>query len=307
MGDAMQHDTQFSVRYVTDKPVPIKDIIDSLRGVDTILHEMALILPKMIDGLEVSGIDIKVREVAQESPLRELFLVALFVSFQKQLEEEVPSLLTDATGILISDRFDTVVTVLTLIVVFYGAGALKDLVFGKGPAGAAQMQLNGLITELSHHIGKSEQTIRNLLDARYADKTMWKRLANATSRFFLPSKRQNSAPIEINGREYDSETVSDVPADYIVDHEADINPSRNFGNVRLELHAQDRDHAGKGWAAVAEGISEKRIRLKLMENVSQQEVWGHDEITGDITVIYDRIGVELVPKEIHLHNVTRFS
>lgn len=299
----MQHTTSFSVRYLTEGSVPIRDIIESLQGTDTVLQEMSRLLPHFIDGLQVEKLEIKVREVAQESPLREVFLVALFLAFQKQLEEEVPNLITDATGIIISDRFDTIVTVVALIVVFYGVGAIKDLVTGNGPAGAAEVQLSSLISELSTATGKTENSIREVLAKRYGEKAMWRRLANATSRFFAPSKRQESAPVEVNNRRFDHDLIQEIPAEYLVEDASDAHLSRNFQNARLELHAQDRDHSGRGWAAIIREISESRIRLKLMDDVNAEEVWGHDIVNGDVTVIYDRIGTEMVPKEIHLNRV----
>ena len=299
----MQHTTNFSVRYLTDGPVPIRDIIESLQGTDTVLHEMSRLLPSFVDGLQVEKLEIKVREVAQQSPLREVFLVALFVAFQKQLEEKVPNLITDASGIIIPDRFDTVVTVVALIVVFYGIGAVKDLVAGNGQAGAAEKQLSGLISELSLATGKPETAIREILAKRYGEKTMWRRLANATSRFFAPSKRQDSAPVEVNNRRFDREVIQEVPAEYLVEDASETHISRNFPNVRLELHAQDRDHSGRGWAAVIKGITDNRLRLKLMENVSAEEIWGHDVVNGDVTVIYERMGTENVPREVHLNRV----
>ena len=300
----MQHTTQFSVRYLTDDPVPIKDIISSLQAVETTINEMARLLPSFIDGLQIEKLEIRVREVAQESPLREIFAIGLFMAFQKQLEAEVPHLITDATGMIIADRFDTVVTVLALIVVFYGAGALKDLVMGHGAAGAAQAQLDGLIAELSLDIGKPQEFIREKLAERYAEKTLWRRLANSTSRFFAPSKRQDSAPIEVNGRHFSQETVRDVPADYLVEDASDAKPTRTFDNVLIELHAQDKDNAGRGWAAIIDGISAQRLRMKLMDEVTASDLWNRDHVRGDVTVIYERLGVEMVPKEVHLHRVT---
>lgn len=299
----MQHTTDFSVRYLTDGPVSIRDIIESLQGTDTVLHEMSRLLPSFIDGLQVEKLEIKVREVAQQSPLRELFIVALFLAFQKQLEEEVPNLITDATGIIIPDRFDTIVTVVALIVVFYGIGAVKDLVTGNGKSGAAESQLSSLISELSLATGKTEAAIRDVLSARYGEKTMWRKLANATSRFFAPSKRQDSAPVEVNNRRFDREVIQEVPADYLVEDASESFVSRNFANARLELHAQDKDHAGRGWAAVIKEVSDSRLRLKLMEDVSAEDIWGHDIVNGDVTVIYNRIGSDNVPKEIHLNRV----
>ncbi|MCF8709239.1 hypothetical protein [Rhizorhapis sp. SPR117] len=302
----MQHDTEFSVRYLTDGPVPIRDIIESLRGIETLLQEASRFLPSVVDGLEVQRIELKVREIAQESPLRELICASIFFGFQAQLEDEVPNLITDATGFVVPDRFDTVVTVLALILVFYGAGAIKDLVFGSGPDGAAEKQLKGLIEELAFETGKSPKNIKDALEKRYGDKVLWKRLASATSRFFMPSKRQENAPMEVNNHYFNQETIKDIPAEYLVDHEADNHPARNFPNALLEIHAQDKDHSGRGWAAIVEGISDKRIRLKLMDEVSSSEIWGHDRVRGNITIVYDRIGTEMVPKEVHLHDVTGF-
>ena len=79
----MRHDTDFAVRYVTEKPVPVRDIIESLRGIETVLNETGKLLPKFVDGLIVEGLEIKVREIAQESPLREIFLLTLIVAFQE--------------------------------------------------------------------------------------------------------------------------------------------------------------------------------------------------------------------------------
>ncbi|QKG70534.1 hypothetical protein [Erythrobacter mangrovi] len=299
----MRHETEFAVRYLTEDPVPIRDIIASLQGADAAIREAGRLLPLLVDGIKVEKVDIKVREVAQESPLRELFVVALFLAFQPDLEEEVPQLIANATGMVIPDRFDTVVTVLALIVVFYGAGALKDLVFGKGADGAAKAQLDGLIKELAPEVGKSEKQIRDILENRYSERTVWKRLANTTSRFFAPSKQQNSAPMEINGRQITRDTVQDIPAEFLVDDAADENPTRYFANARIELRAEDKDHTGRGWAGVVPAISDQRLRMKLMEDVSADDLWGRDAVVGDLTVIYEKVGAEIVPKEIHLHNV----
>jgi hypothetical protein len=299
----MRQETDFAVRYLTDDRVPIRDIIDSLTGFEAVIAEMAKVLPQIVDGIEVQRVEIKVREIAQESPLREFYVVALFVAFQKSLEPEVVTNIEALTGADIPSNWETIVTVLTLIIVFYGVGAIKDLVFGKGEGGPSERRLNALIEELAADTGKTQRQIRDCLDARYGDRTLWKRLANATSRFFTPSKRQDSAPIEFNRRAIDRETVQDVPAQYLIDHEADTRPARTFNNVQLELHAQDKDHAGRGWAAIPKGIHDQRLRLRLMEDVSTSEVWGHDSIRGDITVVYERVGLDMVAKEIHLHRV----
>lgn len=264
----MQQDANFSVRYLTQDRVPIRDIIESLQGVETIMGEMAHILPMVLDGISVRKVDVKVREISQASPLRELFLVTLVVAYQQQLQDGIVAGVETATGASIPPNMEALVTVLALILVFYGVGAIKDLVTGGGDDGPSKRMLDGLLNDLAIATGKPAQDIRAKLDARYGDKTMWKKIANAASRFFTPSKKQDSAPIEVNDRTIDQEVVRDVPASYIFENEADAKSFRNFEGVALELHAQDRDNAGRGWAAVAKGVSEQRLRLRLMDNIS---------------------------------------
>jgi hypothetical protein len=300
----MRRESSFTVRYLTDETVPIRDIIESLQGVEAIFFEMAKVIPEMVNGVTVQRIEVKAKEIAQESPLKEIFLVALFLAFQKDLEDEVTGNIESITGLHVPDNWDTIITVLALVLVFYGVGAIKDLVFGTSEGGPSRKMLDGLIAELATSLGKTPKDIRDKLDQRYRDRTLWKRLANTTSRFFAPSKKQNSAPMEVNGRSIPQETVQDVPAQYVIDHEVDTKPARSFSGVALELHAQDRDHAGRGWAAIPRGLHGERLRLRLMDDVSTTDLWGHNVIRGDVTIIYERAGTEMVPKEIQLHRVT---
>jgi hypothetical protein len=304
-GARLRRDTNFRVRYLTDDPVPVRDIIESLRGIETVLTETGRLLPKFVDGLIVEGIEIKVREIAQESPLRELFLLTLIVAFQEDLEGGVTEVIEAAAGYVVPANLEALVTVVALIVLFYGVGTVRDLVMGPVTDGPARRKLKGLIQELSDETGKTPEQIEKVLDARYGEPTMMKRVANAASRFFTPSKRFNSAPIEVNNREIDHETVQDIPAPYLIEHEQEFKPTRNFFDVELELHAQDKDHAGRGWAAMVEGVTEKRIRLKLMDDVDPSDLWNKNRVRGDVTIKYERLGDKLNPIEIQLHQIVK--
>ena len=299
----MRQDIDFFVRYQVEDPVPIRDIIESLQGIEMVLREATAFLPRIVPGVEVEHTEIKVRQIVQESPLRELFVLSLFLAFQKDLEAEVPPLLEQAIGQQIPHSMDTIVTLLALIIVFYGVGAIKDLVIGRVDGGPSQRKLDSLIGEIAQLTGTSDKIIREKLDERYGEKTAWRRLTNATARFFRPSKLQDSAAVNVNDRLIDQETMRDIPAHYIFEDAKEEEPARDFNDVILELHAQDKDHRGQGWAAIVRGLTEKRVRLKLMPGVDAAELWGVDNVKGDVTVVYSRIGSDLLPKEVHLHRV----
>ena len=301
-GSAIRYDTTFAIRYETVDAVPIADIIASLQGVELALRETAALLPSFFPGMGVEKVEIAVREIAQASPLREMFFVAMVVTYQKGLEDEVPNAISQMTGAPIPDSLDTIVTFLTLTILFYGIGAIKTLVL-QATEGPAKRQLDRLIAETANLTGISEEDVRRKLDARYADKRTWKRLQDAVIGVFRPSKNQSSVAVDINGQTLPHEVMRDIPADYIIEHAEEHAPSRNFENVPLEIHAQDKDHGGKGWAAVIPNLADRRIPLKLMTGVPAADLWGTDRIRGDVTVIYERVADGMRPKAIHLHEI----
>lgn len=296
----MRWETEFVVRYVVDDPVPIADIIQSLQSVETLLLETAAFLPSLYPGLQVEQTEIRVRSVVQESPLREAFLAALLVAYQQDLSREVPHAIESVTGHAVPANLHTTITVVALILAFYGVDAVKKVLLGPSEDGPAKKKLDELVKEVAQTTGLSEKQIHEKLEDRYAQKTAWSRLTQAAGRFFKPSKRQNSAPLEVNNRYISESVVRDVPQDFILDHAAEAGLFRTFTDVPLELHAQDRDHSGQGWAANIPGVTPKRLKLRLMPGIQSGDLWGRDQARGDVTVIYQRAGPTYIPKSINL-------
>lgn len=112
-----------------------------------------------------------------------------------------------------------------------------------------------------------------------------------------------NAPIKVNGRDISQEVISDVPEHYSYEEVLDAKTAKQFNGVELELHAQDRDRDASGWAAIPKGITDKRLRMKLMDGVSPYELWGRNSVRGDIVLTYKRVGTDMVPTEIHLTRV----
>ncbi|BDA85015.1 hypothetical protein Sa4125_25570 [Aureimonas sp. SA4125] len=77
----------------------------------------------------------------------------------------------------------------------------------------------------------------------------------------------------------------------------------SYGGVELEIHAQDRDRNAIGWAAIPRGVSEKRLKMRLMEPVSASDIWNRDVVRADITVISELTSQGFEPVEIHLTRI----
>jgi hypothetical protein len=293
----------FEVKYLTDGPVPIGDIIDSLISAKILIEEGGYNLARIVPGLHVEQVQVNVSSISQESPLRELLLVAFFVATQQDLEKEVPALVELLTGTPVPENFKTLVTLSVLTALFYGAGYVKDMVSTGTTNSRIKRQLEAIIKELAARTGKTEDQIKKFLDEHYKPKPKIKVLAAAAVQFFRPSKSQSNAPIRVNGREIATDVVSDLPASYSYEEVLDAEYSRPFQRVQLELHAQDKDREASGWAAIPRGITDKRLKMRLVDGVVPSELWGRDQVHGDIIIKFKRVGTDMVPTEIHLTRV----
>lgn len=299
----MRVDVPFEVHYLTPGTVPIEDVIDALLSAKLLIEEGGYNLSSLVPGLHIEQVSVTVRSITQESPLREMLFAAIYLTAQKDLEREVPAMIELLTGIQVSENFKTIVTLSVLIALFYGAAYVKDLVVHVTADSKIKKQLDAMIKDLSGRTGKTEDQIRKFLDERYKPKGKLKILGEAAFKFFKPSKSQSDSPIQVNDRAISHELVADVPQSYAYEQIMDEQSARPFPNIDLELHAQDKDRDASGWAAVPRGITDKRLRMKLVDGVSPEQLWGRDQIHGDIIVKYKRVGTDMVPTEIHLTRV----
>lgn len=287
------------VVYNTDERVPVGDVIESLRGTEIAAREAMALLPELVDGLSIRKITVNVQSLSQESPLRELFLFSILVTFQDELTEEIPPMLEKLLGVEISEDHDTMVTVVTLVLLFYGAEYLFRKVASLGDTNRLKAQMDGLISELSGSTGKSEEAIRRVLAERYSGQRL-ARLSRAAVQFFRPSKGQNNAAVEVGHNQIPSDVVSQVPGDIAEKILEPEETSEQFQNVEVQLHAQDVDRAKSGWAAVIPSISDDRIKMRIFPPTKPEDIWTRQSIRGDVVVVYRTVGGEMRPYECHL-------
>jgi hypothetical protein len=293
----------FEITYLTEGTTPIDEVIDGLIAAKFFIEEGGYNLSKVVPGLHVEQVQVSMRRLSQESSLREVIFVAVYLTVQENLEREVPALVETLTGIHVGDNFKTILTLSVLAAIFYGAAYAKDLVSSITTDTKIKRQLNAIIEDLASRTGRTEAEVKKILDQRYKPKGKLRALADTAYRFFRPSKSQDDAPIRINDKEIPKDVISEVPPNFAYERILESSRSRPFSQVELELHAQDRDRESVGWAAIPKGISEKRLKMKLLDGVTPEQIWGRDSVTGDIIVTYKRVGMDMVPSEIHLTRI----
>ncbi|MER8505114.1 hypothetical protein, partial [Mesorhizobium sp. M1142] len=75
-------------------------------------------------------------------------MVSLIVAFQDDLKTEIPPMLEDLFKVNIPDSYDSLVTVVTMIVLFYGASFLKDAAVKAVEDGALRRKLDNIVDQL---------------------------------------------------------------------------------------------------------------------------------------------------------------
>ncbi len=121
----------------------------------------------------------------------------------------------------------------------------------------------------------------------------------------MPSQREGGAPVHFDRKAVPREVIREVPYPQEFSEKEDFERYTPYQGVMLEIHAQDRDKAASGWAAVPLTITDRRLKMKLVEPVTANELWNEDAITADIVLISKLTAHGYVPSEIHLTKVYR--
>jgi hypothetical protein len=292
-----------SIVYKTEGVTPISDVVAALGATEAMVKDAVSLLPSLYEGLCVEESSLNVRSLTQESPLREYFLLALVVTFQDDLTEEVSPVIEDLFKITIDDKYDTIVTILFMIVVFYGAGLAVDLVKRAVSDSLPRAKYEELIELLALETGKPVSDLRQIIHAKFEKPSSVRRLVGQSKQLFLPSQKSKNAPVSFDRDLIPSDTVRDIPYAGDGDEKQDFDRYDPHYFVELELHAQDKDKSATGWAAVASEISKDRLKVKVIDPVQPSDLWGNDFVTADIVVVSKLTSDGFKPFEIQVTQV----
>jgi hypothetical protein len=290
-----------SIVYETEGVTPVSDIIVALQAANEVSRDVVSLLPSFFEGLKIEASSLNVRSLTQESPLREYFLLALTIAFQDDLKAEVPPMIEDFFNVRISENYDTLVTVIFMIVIFYGASLAVDGIKKAFTKSLPKAKLDELIQTLALETGRPAQDIRDIVEAKFEKPAATKRLLAQVGQFFLPSQKSKNAPVRFDRDVIPSETIRDIP--YLKGGEEakqDFSRYKPHAGVELELHAQDRDKAATGWAAVAPSISPERLKVRVVEPVKPSDLWQRDRVTADVVVVEKLTANGYQPSEIQI-------
>ena len=273
---------QHGIYYPDNHDVPLSDIAATLLAHERLLPVVADALENLVPGLTIDGRKILLERI-ERSSLNEAFFVALFVAYQKDLERQVPALIETATGIHVSDQYDSIVTVLFLIALYYGAQAI----FGRGKKSSKSDPVPVSITgDYATYVNiAAEQLATDPASVKAAfDKAVGKKRIASVQRaavdLFRPAKRGgNGRILPRNVPPISAQTVADFPdAIALAELDDDIVPV-HLPRATLHIRATDRDKTDKGWAGriECEDVRTKRLPIRLAPGIDPDRLAGLHE------------------------------
>mgnify|MGYP006977754909 CR=1 FL=1 len=295
------------VEYEVADPVSVEDLIKSIEAHARLLRKSGDLLGDLLPGLRIEPKQVSVVSLSQQSQLKEMFAFAVVMSYQKELEQEVPELIEALTGTPISDQHDTLVTVLVMLIAIYGISKAFDALFPGRSRDNLDHAREGLLSKAAALTGIAAKRILAAVEVLFTGRSN-RVLVGASQKVFAPTRGQADAAIRDNSGAVlvspeavkDAQSASGIPFEP-EDEEGPKSQSEFHRGVRVILHAMDKDHKRRGWAGHCPDLFDDRIPMHLEKALSPDSIFGKDEIRGDIllTSEEDENG-DMKPKEFLL-------
>lgn len=289
------------VTYTTHGVVPVSIVAETLLAHDALIRQAVDILKESVDGLELEVKSIRISDLSNNSPLKEIFGIALFVAFQEGLEAEVPYWVEQITGLNVPDKADTIVTVAVMMVAFF---VLDSIFHTVKDFRNVRREKDRMIQAVADLLGKPRDEVEQELHDRFSDKPN-KSLLNSIIRMFRPVTLDPGSEMHLSsGHIIDSDVIKEVPTDTTPDTD-EATHVEHLNDAVLDVHSSDKDYQKQGWAAVIDSISPKRVPLLLAPTVDQAALFGKNTVRGDVIIFKQKdASGDFVPSKYYLNNVT---
>lgn len=294
------------VEYKNAGAWPLEDAITSLQAQRKLLEEGVATLDSLLEGFQVSKVEIRVNNIASTNPLVTDLIILVYGQYQQQIEDKVIGQIETMFGTDIPEQYEPIVALATLAVTYMVARWAYDRVRSKGKTHPASTHITGsyntVVNILADKLNLSEGQVTDALNEAVPPAKR-RSLVKSVTNFFRPRKDGVTTPIQVKGA---PEIGDDVLREYPTDVELlSLDDTRNIDIPRatLNIRAIDRDKTKTGWAAVIQGDRrfKKRLPMDLYPTVDAEQLSKMDQVIADVIVEGDRrADGTFAAKRIHL-------
>jgi hypothetical protein len=276
------------ITYDTRTHVDIHAVAKSLLATADLIELARPVIEKLMGGTAISISSIRIQEVSNGSPLKEMMWVGLFLAFQKELENEVPVWVEQMFGVSVPEDAKTIVTVLVMILAISIIDQAVQRFMPSKDIQHLRKTLGdqiGVVAEMSQ---SKPEDIRALVVEQTRKDKLSKKMVMAALNWFFPARQDEGVMISGGGgMRIPADAVREVPPalELLIDENK---RTRDLFNVLIDIHRADRDSTEAGWRGIVEEVSKRKLRLQLAPTISPDEVFGRRFIHADVVVVEER-------------------
>lgn len=287
----------YKIKYETENPVPIEEIIDALQSLNTLLSSASSVISEL-SNVEIQGHQLYVEKLVSGSLVEDI-CVSLIFGDQEKMNDFLRWLnTTNMRPFLVGALLSGALTfgVMTLM--------NNNAVPAQNSGSQISNSPNAMIVNFPEGT-LSEETkklVNDEIAKRVSDRNAY---AKQTLNFFEPVRNDPNARISLGEGEakadISSAVVKAVPQKYVAKKN---NRFEDLSGVTVVLRAVDLDSKKTGWAGSIEGVTE-RVKVELDPTIDPVEIYGKTKIIADVTLERDfkQQANQMVPKRIIIRSI----
>lgn len=287
----LQLDFRENFYYSTKKPVTVKEIIESLQGLEFVVKQTRGTLQKLTD-CKIDDVQLYVDELKSGSLIEDVIVRVFFGSEEEKNKfcEKIHEKIGDGK------MRNTIITAVLVGIIGYGIYlAIKP----SDPNYVINANNNVII-----NIGDSQKITNEKLTEIIRDSiTNQKSLAQNTIKVLSPARTDESSSIQIGD-------MATIPASTIMKTPTELNLQPltdvvDYNDVPVIIRAMDLDKSNKGWGGIIVDKVDQRTKITFDPNIDINILAGRSSFMADVTVIKTLTNKdnEYKPTEIFIRSI----
>lgn len=292
-------ETTHRIYYSTAQAVPVGEIAKSLLALEKIIASSEQVF-EGITAVDIDKIEVLISKLESGSLLEDI-VIKFFFKDQAGLDAFVAKVRSKTLENGMVGKSLVVGAVLATVV---GTGAYYAASQAKGSGQTTITANNNVIINIgAGEVGMTPEAFKAVVETAIKDK---KSLAENTVQFFKPARADQKASITFDDNDSVRFSPTVIAATPIAVKLEKPEYTKDYSDVDLQVRATDLDNLKRGWAGVIPDLIDRRIPLKLAENVKPADL-NRFQVRADVTVFYKRksrgSGSELLPDYVLVRNV----
>lgn len=287
----LQLDFRENFYYSTKKPVTVKEIIESLQGLEFVVKQTRGTLQKLTD-CKIDDVQLYVDELKSGSLIEDVIVRVFFGSEEEKNKfcEKIHEKIGDGK------MRNTIITAVLVGIIGYGIYlAIKP----SDPNYVINVNHN-----VNINIGDSQKITNEKLTEIIRDSiTNQKSLAQNTIKVLSPARTDESSSIQIGD-------MATIPASTIMKTPTELNLQPltdvvDYNDVPVIIRAMDLDKSNKGWGGIIVDKVDQRTKITFDPNIDINILAGRSSFMADVTVIKTLTNKdnEYKPTEIFIRSI----